>query len=95
MAVIQKNFIMAPAKPKSKKELLAEQIAAAVGAGREVAVETVDFSDPGASRWLAGNQVRGTSRPNDLPGLAFQEQSQGGRANETVRFGGMICYCQM
>ncbi len=31
---------------KSKKELLAEQIAAAVGAGREVAVETVDFSDP-------------------------------------------------
>src|SRR5215470_10660733 len=33
-------------KQKSKKELLAEQIAAAVGAGREVAVETVDFSDP-------------------------------------------------
>lgn len=33
-------------KGKSKKELLAEQIAAAVGAGREVAVETVDFSDP-------------------------------------------------
>src|ERR1051325_6673301 len=33
-------------KAKSKKELLAEQIAAAVGAGREVAVETVDFSDP-------------------------------------------------
>ena len=31
---------------KSKKELLAEQIAAAVGAGREVAIETVDFSDP-------------------------------------------------
>ena len=31
---------------KSKKELLTEQIAAAVGAGREVAVETVDFSDP-------------------------------------------------
>jgi hypothetical protein len=34
------------AKGKSKKELLVEQIAAAVGAGREVAVETVDFSDP-------------------------------------------------
>lgn len=33
-------------KGKSKKELLAEKIAAAVGAGREVAVETVDFSDP-------------------------------------------------
>jgi hypothetical protein len=33
-------------KGKSKKELLAEQIASAVGAGREVAVETVDFSDP-------------------------------------------------
>ena len=31
---------------KSKKELLTEQIAVAVGAGREVAVETVDFSDP-------------------------------------------------
>ena len=33
-------------KKRTKKELLAEQIAAAVGAGREVAVETVDFSDP-------------------------------------------------
>jgi hypothetical protein len=33
-------------KGKSKKELLSEEIAAAVGAGREVAVETVDFSDP-------------------------------------------------
>ena len=33
-------------KGKSKKELLTEEIAAAVGAGREVAVETVDFSDP-------------------------------------------------
>jgi len=33
-------------KGKSKKELLAEQIASAVGAGREVCVETVDFSDP-------------------------------------------------
>ena len=33
-------------KGKSKKELLTGQIAAAVGAGREVAVETVDFSDP-------------------------------------------------
>ncbi len=37
---------MPPTRPKSKKELLTEQIAAAVGAGREVAVETVDFSDP-------------------------------------------------
>jgi putative DNA methylase len=37
---------MVKTKGKSKKELLAEQIAAAVGAGREVAVETVDFSDP-------------------------------------------------
>ncbi|MGD0696521.1 MAG: DUF1156 domain-containing protein [Terriglobia bacterium] len=37
---------MAKIKGKSKKELLTEQIAAAVGAGREVAVETVDFSDP-------------------------------------------------
>jgi putative DNA methylase len=33
-------------KGKSKKELLVERVAAAVGAGREVAVETVDFSDP-------------------------------------------------
>src|SRR5271169_5685186 len=37
---------MAKTKSKSKKELLAEQVAAVVGAGREVAVETVDFSDP-------------------------------------------------
>ena len=37
---------MAKVKLKSKKELLTEQIAAAVKAGREVAVETVDFSDP-------------------------------------------------
>src|ERR1700682_3225345 len=37
---------MASTKRKSKKELLTEQIAAAGGAGREVAVETVDFSDP-------------------------------------------------
>src|SRR6266581_553358 len=37
---------MARTKGKSKKELLTEQIAAAVGAGREVAVETVDFADP-------------------------------------------------
>src|SRR3984893_10016975 len=36
---------MASTKRKSKKELLTEQIASAVGAGREVAVETVDFSD--------------------------------------------------
>src|ERR1019366_1963379 len=37
---------MARIKGKSKKEALNEQIAHAVGAGREVAVETVDFSDP-------------------------------------------------
>jgi putative DNA methylase len=37
---------MAKVRGKSKKELLTEQIAAAVGAGREVAVETVNFSDP-------------------------------------------------
>lgn len=37
---------MAKPKGKSKKEQLAEQVAAAVGAGREVAVETVDFSNP-------------------------------------------------
>lgn len=37
---------MAKTKVKSKKELLLEQIALAVGAGREVAVETVDFSNP-------------------------------------------------
>src|SRR6266566_7137923 len=37
---------MGKTKGKSKKELLTEQIASAVGAGREVAVETVDFSDP-------------------------------------------------
>src|SRR5712675_121806 len=33
-------------KGKSKRELLTEQIAAVVGAGREVSAETVDFSDP-------------------------------------------------
>src|ERR1039458_9812921 len=37
---------MAKTKSKTKKELLTEQIADAVRAGREVAVETVDFSDP-------------------------------------------------
>src|SRR6204780_252191 len=37
---------MAKIKGKSKKERLTEQIAAAVGAGREGAVETGDFSDP-------------------------------------------------
>src|SRR5947208_12966366 len=31
---------------KTKRELHGEEIAAAIGAGREVAVETVDFSDP-------------------------------------------------
>ncbi len=35
---------------KTKKQELAEQIAVAVGAGREVAVETVDFSDPNRPR---------------------------------------------
>ena len=35
---------------KTKKEDLAEKIAAAVGAGREVAVETVDFSNPNRPR---------------------------------------------
>src|SRR5665213_4612444 len=37
---------MAKTKSKSKKEQLSDQIASAVGAGREVAVEVVDFSDP-------------------------------------------------
>jgi hypothetical protein len=37
---------MAKIKSKSKKEQLSDQIATAVGAGREVAVEVVDFSDP-------------------------------------------------
>src|ERR1700733_13722738 len=37
---------MARIKGKSKKDLLTEQISAAVGAAREAAVETVDFSDP-------------------------------------------------
>jgi putative DNA methylase len=30
----------------SKKELLAQEVARAVGAGKAVALETVDFSDP-------------------------------------------------
>ena len=37
---------MAKTKNKSKQELLTDRIALTVGAGREVAVETVDFSDP-------------------------------------------------
>lgn len=37
---------MAREKKQTKKEWLAEQVAKAVGAGRPVAVETVDFSDP-------------------------------------------------
>lgn len=41
---------MAKVRGKSKKELLTERVAAAVGAGREVAVETVDFSDPNRSK---------------------------------------------
>src|ERR1700681_2301827 len=35
---------------KTKKERLAEEIAKAVGAGREVADETVDFSDPNRAK---------------------------------------------
>lgn len=41
---------MAKVRGKSKKEMLDEQIAAAVHAGREVAAETVDFSDPDRPR---------------------------------------------
>src|SRR5262249_25288215 len=41
-----KTMAKTKTKSKSKKELLTDQIAADVGAGREVAVETVDFSDP-------------------------------------------------
>lgn len=37
---------MAKLKSKTKKELLIEQAAASVHAGHEIAVETVDFSDP-------------------------------------------------
>jgi SAM-dependent methyltransferase/DNA-directed RNA polymerase subunit RPC12/RpoP len=37
---------MARAAAKTKKERVAEEVAKAVGAGRAVAVETVDFSDP-------------------------------------------------
>jgi putative DNA methylase len=37
---------MAQAVRKTKKERVAEEVAKAVGAGRVVAVETVDFSDP-------------------------------------------------
>ena len=37
---------MAKEKKQTKKEWLAEQVAKAVGAGRPVAVETVDFADP-------------------------------------------------
>src|ERR1700675_2658905 len=37
---------MAKTKGKSKKDLLTDEIASALSAGREVAVETVDFSDP-------------------------------------------------
>lgn len=37
---------MVKTKAKSKKERVAEQIAVAVGAGHEIAVETVDLSDP-------------------------------------------------
>jgi hypothetical protein len=36
----------APSGAPKKKDILAAQIAKAVGAGREVAVETVDFNDP-------------------------------------------------
>ena len=41
---------MVKTKGKSKKELLTEQIADTVGAGREVCVETVDFSDPNRAK---------------------------------------------
>ncbi len=37
---------MAGSKGPSKKDILVEQVARAVGAGREVAMETVDFNDP-------------------------------------------------
>src|SRR5258705_1970286 len=37
---------MANTKRKSKKDVLSEQIGTAVGAGRKISVETVDFSDP-------------------------------------------------
>jgi putative DNA methylase len=37
---------MVQAVKQTKKERVAEEVATAVGAGREVAVETVDFSDP-------------------------------------------------
>src|SRR5258706_2374223 len=37
---------MAQAVRKTKKERVAEEVAKAVGAGRAVAVETVDFADP-------------------------------------------------
>jgi putative DNA methylase len=37
---------MAKVKTKTKQELLREQIAEAVGAGRELRLESVDFSDP-------------------------------------------------
>jgi putative DNA methylase len=37
---------MAKTKGKSKKDLLTDEIASALSAGREVAIETVDFSDP-------------------------------------------------
>lgn len=41
---------MLKTKVKSNKELLAEQVAATVGAGREVSVDTVDFSDPNRAK---------------------------------------------
>jgi putative DNA methylase len=39
-----------PSKGKTKKEKLAEEIAKAIGAGRPMAVETVDFSDPNRAK---------------------------------------------
>src|SRR6202158_5985130 len=41
---------MSKVKRQSKKEILVDQIAAALGAGRAVAVETVDFNDPNRSK---------------------------------------------
>src|ERR1035441_1301711 len=59
---------------KTKKELLAQEIAKAVGAGRPVAVETVDFNDPNRPKTclevdfpiLAVNQVA-VIQGNDMP----------------------------
>jgi putative DNA methylase len=41
---------MVKAVAKTKKERVAEEVAKAVGAGRAVEVETVDFSDPNRAK---------------------------------------------